>query len=263
MMKKFFLSLSFVLFALSSTRILFAESPNNGAASFKSAFITQFKNRFPQSVMKTLDEHFDEFLADAQALLKKDGDLLILVDKKNLITADYKIGSLVLLEKYPELVLSKSGMYASSVAVDAFIKMFRQARSEGVTIVISSAYRSYDYQKNLFARYVRQYGEAEAVRFSARAGTSQHQLGTVFDFGTITDDWAQTKAGKWVAKNAAKFGFSLSFPKGYETITGYKWECWHFRYIGRDACAMQAQYFDNIQQYMLEALHFINKNLIQ
>ena len=134
--------------------------------------------------------------------------------------------------------------------------MGQAANKASVTLVVASAYRSYRYQKSLFARYASQYGESEAERFSARAGTSQHQLGTVFDFGSVSDAYAQTKAGKWLAENAAKFGFSLSFPQGYEKVTGYKWECWHFRYIGVQACEMQSKWFSDIQQYMLEVLQW-------
>ena len=99
---------------------------------------------------------------------------------------------------------------------------------------------------------MRESGEKEAERFSARAGTSQHQLGTVVDFGSISDEFAQTRAGKWMLQNAAKYGWSLSFPKGYESVTGYVWESWHYRYIGTGACAFQQRWFNDIQQYMLE-----------
>lgn len=228
-------------------------------ATLKKDFFARFEKRFPKELLENLNKNFASFLAEANTLLANDGELLVLVDKKNLIAKDFKLGELVLLEKYPSLLLSKKGMYASTVAIDALLKMSNEARKEGINIVVSSAYRSYSYQKNLFDRYSKNYGVAEAERFSARAGTSQHQLGTVFDFGSISDDWAKTKAGKWVNANAYKFGFSLSFPKGYEAVTGYKWECWHFRYIGIAACAMQAKYFGNIQQYMLEALDFLKK----
>ena len=125
-------------------------------------------------------------------------------------------------------------------------------KKDGITLLVSSTYRSYDYQKKLFARYVAQDGEALAERYSARAGTSQHQLGTAIDFGSITDEFAETKQGKWLYAHAAEYGFSLSFPAGYEDVTGYMWECWHYRYIGKDACALQKKWFGDIQQYMME-----------
>ena len=104
----------------------------------------------------------------------------------------------------------------------------------------------------MYNRNVREMGQAAADRESARPGTSQHQLGTVIDFGSITDDFADTKAGKWLAENAASFGWSLSFPQGYEDVTGYRWECWHYRYIGKKAADFQKKWFSDVQQFMLE-----------
>ena len=62
---------------------------------------------------------------------------------------------------------------------------------------------------------------------------------------------AETRASRWLVANAARFGFSLSYPKGLDAVTGYKWESWHYRYIGAAACALQAEYFGGIQQYLM------------
>lgn len=75
--------------------------------------------------------------------------------------------------------------------------------------------------------------------FSAPPGASQHQLGTVIDLGSIDDSYADTAEGKWMFKNAWKYGWSLSYPKDMEHITGYKWESWHYRYLGVEACKFQ------------------------
>ena len=103
--------------------------------------------------------------------------------------------------------------------------MAKAALNDGIKLLVSSTYRSYSYQEKLFAKWVAIDGLEEAERESARPGTSQHQLGVAIDFGSITDDFAETYMGKWVYENAAKYGWSLSFPKGYEDITGYRWEC--------------------------------------
>ena len=122
-------------------------------------------------------------------------------------------------------------------------------------MVASSTYRSYDYQKTVYERNVRQMGKEAADRESAAPGTSQHQLGTVVDFGSITDEFIETPAGQWLDKNASDYGWSLSFPQGYEDVTGYRWECWHYRYIGTEATAFQKKWFSNIQQFMMEFIH--------
>jgi D-alanyl-D-alanine carboxypeptidase len=129
--------------------------------------------------------------------------------------------------------------------------MSRAAKAEGVSLLVSSAYRSYEYQKSVFARNVAEMGEKEALRVSAPPGASQHQLGTAMDFGSITDAFAETAAGKWLTFNAASFGFSLSFPKDMEAVTGYRWESWHYRFIGKDAVTLQNEYFGGIQQYLM------------
>ena len=137
--------------------------------------------------------------------------------------------------------------------------MAKAALEDGIKLLVSSTYRSYSYQEKLFARWVAIDGLEEAERESARPGTSQHQLGSAIDFGSITDDFDETSMGKWLYANASKYGWSLSFPKNYEDITGYRWECWHFRYIGVPACQMQRKWFGNVQQYMLEFIDLWKK----
>lgn len=219
-------------------------------------FLASFQNRLPAKIIDKILADFDEFFYDLEKLLTMDAELLVLVDKEHFLSADFVPKDLVELKNNEFFSVSRKGMQATEGAVKALSKMGQEANKAGVSLLVSSAYRSYDYQKTLFARYASQYGEKEADRFSARAGTSQHQLGTAFDFGSINDSFAETKAGKWLDANAERFGFSLSFPKGYEKITGYKWECWHYRYVGVAACKMQEKWFDGIQQYMLEVLHW-------
>jgi D-alanyl-D-alanine carboxypeptidase len=140
-------------------------------------------------------------------------------------------------------------------AAEALEAMAAAARAGGISLVVSSAYRSYDYQAGVYARNVRELGQAAADRESARPGYSQHQLGLAADFGSITDDFAETPAGRWMAANAGRFGWSLSFPQGYEDLTGYRWESWHYRYVGPELAAFIAAYFDGIQQYGLRFIH--------
>lgn len=121
-----------------------------------------------------------------------------------------------------------------SFAQAAFDKMQADAAALGLNIYISSAYRSYDYQAGLYERYVAESGQAEADRFSARPGHSEHQTGLAFDLNTITDAFKDTNEGKWVAENCHKYGFIIRYPEDKESITGYKYEPWHIRYLGTD-----------------------------
>jgi zinc D-Ala-D-Ala carboxypeptidase len=183
-------------------------------------------------------------------------ELGVLVDKSNPLPEGYAPENLLTLSAYAEdVVINKTELYVSSVMIQDFLAMVRAARSHGIILDVSSAYRSEAYQRGLFERYVETHGREQAERFSARPGTSQHQLGTAIDFGSITREFENTDAGRWLFEHAWKYGFSLSYPDGYEGITGYIYEPWHYRYLGRPATVLEREYFQGVQQYMLEFLH--------
>ena len=205
------------------------------------------------ALAKRIESAPDRFLYLVDALgveMAADPALLRRADKQKGLPADFEPSDLVALDG-SGLSVSRTGHRLRKSAFEALRAMSAAASADGVTLLVSSAYRSYEYQENLFARNVAEMGEKEAARVSAAPGTSQHQLGTAMDFGSITDAFALTAAGKWMAANAGRFGFSLSFPKGMETVTGYVWESWHFRYIGKEAVAMQDEYFDGIQHNLM------------
>ena len=201
----------------------------------------------------------EEFLADLHKVLEveknfrnDDLSLYFLIDKKHKVGSDYEPKDLMAVKGNDLWNVSRNDLSLRPEAYAALEDLSRAALNDGIKLLVSSTYRSYQYQEGPFNRYVKQDGEALAERYSARPGTSQHQLGVAIDFGSITDDWGDTKMGKWVYEHAAEHGWSLSFPQGYEDVTGYMWECWHFRYIGKEACRFQKKWFSDIQQFMLE-----------
>ena len=205
------------------------------------------------------EENKTKFIKDLYAILEEektfradDKSLFFLIDKKHTASSSYAPKDLVSLKKNSLFDLNKAGMKIRPEAYSALNEMAQAALNEGIRLLVSSAYRSYSYQENLFNYWVSVDGLEEAERGSSRPGTSQHQLGTAVDFGSISDDFDKTQMGQWIYKNAADYGWSLSFPKGYEDVTGYRWECWHFRYIGKNACLFQQKWFGGIQQFMLE-----------
>ena len=176
------------------------------------------------------------------------------MDKAVALPENYVPDDLVVLaDAIPGLSVKKASppLQLRRLALPALQAMVQAARESGIELPISSAYRSYQYQVGLFERYVRESGLAQAERFSARAGHSQHQLGLAIDFGSITVEFADTPAGRWMFAHAAEFGFSLSYPEGQEQETGYMYEPWHYRYIGRAACQLQKVFFADSQQAML------------
>ena len=213
-----------------------------------------------RSLAQNILKHKKAFLADLEAVFAADTEnLLIRVDKSVYLDENYVPAALVSLT--PETanagsyVIHRADLALRAPVEKELSRMAKAAREAGVTLVVSSSYRPYSYQKKVYERNVAQMGKEAADRESARPGASQHQLGTVIDFGSITDEYAQTPAGKWLYENAGKYGWSLSFPDGYEYITGYRWECWHYRYVGPLAVRFQEKWFNNIQQYMIEFIH--------
>lgn len=192
------------------------------------------------------------FLDLAEKLLNEPRNLLRVVDKEHPLPEEYEPTDLVDLAEYDdELLLNREGLSLRRSIMDDLLAMVDAARKAGIELPISSSYRSYRYQAWLFDYWVEELGREEAERSSARPGTSQHQLGTTVDFGSVTNAFADTEAGRWVAENAHRFGFSLSYPDGYEELTGYKYESWHFRYIGRPAARMERTFFGGIQHRLL------------
>lgn len=110
----------------------------------------------------------------------------------------------------------------------------------GCKLAVLSAYRSYQTQQKVYNYWVNQVGEYYADLGSARPGHSEHQLGTTIDFTSstvgyrLTRDFGFTTEGVWLENNAYNYGFVLSYPKGKDGITGYIWEPWHFRFVGKE-----------------------------
>ena len=119
-----------------------------------------------------------------------------------------------------------------SEAESAFNTLSEAAANQGLDIYLSSGFRSYETQVRIYESYVDSYGKESADTFSARPGYSEHQTGLVIDVNTIDDSFAGTPEAEWLAKHAHEYGFIIRYPKGKESITGYKYEPWHIRYLG-------------------------------
>ncbi|GHV70729.1 hypothetical protein AGMMS49928_19620 [Spirochaetia bacterium] len=205
------------------------------------------------SLQKTAAEN-PAFILDLLAILEGDPMLRLLVDKQHPLPEGYEPEDLTEL-KGGSYGISRRGLMLREAAAAALVEMAAAARVEGITLTASSTYRSYTYQVEVYDRNVRELGRETADRESARPGYSQHQTGLVVDFGSIDNSFAETRAGRWMLSNGSRFGWSLSFPDGYEEVTGYRWESWHYRYVGRDLCEFIDTYFGGIQQYALQFIY--------
>jgi zinc D-Ala-D-Ala carboxypeptidase len=144
----------------------------------------------------------------------------------------------------------------NAIAQHGVNAMIADAKRQGVSLNAFSAYRSYSYQAQLYSNYTKKYGKARADRFSARPGHSEHQTGLAFDFGGkdrshwLEESFASTKEGKWLYANAHKYGFILRYHKGKESITGYMYEPWHYRYVGRNVSTKVKTSGKTLEEYL-------------
>jgi D-alanyl-D-alanine carboxypeptidase len=214
---------------------------------------TQISDTAKAAIQARIDATPRQFMAGLAKVLAdraSDSMLLYRVDKAKALPSGYAPADLIALAG-SEVPQSRSGLRLRQAALCALEAMARSAKAENVSLLVSSSYRSYEYQAEVWNRTLASDGEAETEASVARPGHSQHQLGTAVDFGSITEAFAQTKASRWLSSNAWRFGFSLSFPKGMSEVTGYKWESWHYRYIGTAAAALEKGYFGGVQQYLM------------
>ncbi len=230
------------------------ESSQNIQSELQSIFAS-LPHRIEKETLKRIFTQPTQFLCDVKVVLRNTPrDLLQLVDKQHILE-NYTPHDLVQLNTYKDvLTLNKKNLQLRKVAIEPLLAMVYDAAREGITLSLSSTYRSYEYQKKVFMRNVKTLGKVKASRESAPAGASQHQLGLAIDFGCICSEFKNTQAGLWLAKHAWKYGFSLSFPKNQERITGYIFESWHYRYIGKYAASFEKKYFKRGQQHVIELL---------
>ena len=143
-------------------------------------------------------------------------------------------------------------MYLRKDAKEHFEKMSSDAKREGLTILAVSTYRSYNYQKKLYNNYVEELGKFRADIASARPGHSEHQTGLSVDVANTLldyDNFEDTKEFLWMKDNSYKYGFILRYPKGKYDITGFKYEPWHYRYVGLDTAKYIYQKNITLEEY--------------
>ena len=157
---------------------------------------------------------------------------LLLVNKYNYLTEDYVPSNL----ENISTTYARSGMQLVKEAKEAFETLSENAKKEGMNVIAMSSYRSYDYQVNLYNNYVAQDGKEAADKYSARPGYSEHQTGLAVDVYNLDlpyTSFEETEEFTWMQENAYKYGFILRFPKDKVDITGYQYESWHYRNVGK------------------------------
>ncbi len=159
-----------------------------------------------------------------------------------LVNVDYRIGAGY--EPYdlrrPSVRLLHADITLRDEAAQALEELFAAASDEaGHTLRAVSGYRSYSKQSVLFARKRKSVGEARARLLVAPPGASEHQLGLAVDIAgktnaTLSSAFGKSREGIWVANNAHRFGFIIRYKAEWTAITGYAYEPWHLRYVGKE-----------------------------
>ncbi|MEX2547071.1 MAG: M15 family metallopeptidase [Chloroflexota bacterium] len=166
----------------------------------------------------------------------------------------------------PKLVSTSTAGLTGGGQVRRFVipdltAMATAARKAGATLRVMSAYRSWSEQRTLYRREVQRFGERIGRQSVARPGHSEHQLGTTIDFTSGSkkawgyNDWAKTPAGAWIKANGWKYGFVLSYPDGKKAQTCYRYEPWHWRYIGREMAAKVKASGLTLREYLWKFHH--------
>ena len=160
---------------------------------------------------------------------------LLIVNKYHVLESDY-IPELVVMDSNYD---NKTNSKLDKNAYEAFKKLSDDARNEGYYIYNNSAYRSYKSQNSIYNYYKNNRGFKYAESIAARPGYSEHQTGLALDVGVRKDRvkglFEDSREFIWMKENSYKYGFILRYPKGKENITGYRYEAWHYRYVGIEA----------------------------
>ena len=208
-------------------------------------FIIDFLDRYLDYYKKNSNLDYKDIITRVNSNL----DYEFYTDSKE---ADLSKGMYTLVNKYyyldenyvPDDLVNVEGKYArdsakvNKTAYENFIKMADDVDKLGMTIKITTGYRSYNFQSTLYNNYVKADGVKNADTYSARPGYSEHQLGYSVDLTNANNasfsEFENTDEYKWLKDNAHKYGFILRYPKDKEYITGYMFEAWHIRYVGVD-----------------------------
>ncbi len=182
-------------------------------------------------------------------------DYLLLTNKFHRLKEDYEPEDL---EKIKNWYAYGTDSKLRKEAYEQFITLYNEAKKDGQDIIINSSYRSYQYQEDLYNRYLTTKGQKETDATAARPGFSEHQTGLTIDvttYGANNDTFEATEEFTWLINHAHEYGFILRYPKDKEHITGYLYEPWHYRYVGVEAATYIHEYgitFDEYYAYFIE-----------
>ena len=182
--------------------------------------------------------------------------LWVIANKKHPLNPVKYVPTDLVTPNVPLRVLGNETMQVRRETATALEQMFADAKLNNLNLMISSGYRSYGYQVNLYNGYVQSQGQAIADQQSARPGYSEHQTGLSADIEPASRNceveqcFGTTPEGTWLAANAYKYGFIIRYPADKVAVTGYEYEPWHLRYVGVSlATEMHAKGIETLEEF--------------
>lgn len=200
--------------------------------SFKACFYTVLTLLILIFYTKDIELFGNNYYKNIKTITEPD-IYLVLVNKEYKLPENYVPSKLELISNE----FANENKYLREEARIAFETLSKNAKELGYRIIAVSTYRDYEYQNKLYNMYVEEKGLDYADKCSARPGHSEHQTGLAVDVEGSNRDYDEFENSKefvWMKENAYKYGFILRYPKGKEKITGFKYEPWHYRYVGLD-----------------------------
>ncbi len=179
-------------------------------------------------------------------------DTAVLINKTNRLPSGFSAKNLVAVDrKYSK----GSGFLLNSEAYENYRQMYTAAANERRYLKIVSAYRTEAYQRNLYNSYLRNNGLSYAAAYSAQPGYSEHQTGLAIDINSVYTSFEKSAEYTWLKNHAHEYGFIERYKKGREYITGYAYEPWHYRYVGKEAAAIIREKDITYEEYYAVYLH--------
>ena len=194
--------------------------------------------------------------ATQKYMISNQSDLLTLVKKGFYLSDDYEPDDLVT-PKDEYVAPDCENRQLRKAAYNAMVKMIKDARKEGLYLLLNSGYRSYDEQTRIFQETEVKHCGAYAAEYVATPGASEHQTGLGLDMTaqSVVDKkrlvFSDTAEYQWVIANCQKYGFVIRFDEGKKDITGIAHEPWHLRYVGEDVARDMIEHDWSFEEYCL------------
>lgn len=229
-MKKLIITVFIAIIIASCFTLFFVWQNNSHELSDKPIFERIKKKQTPEQ------SKFDK----SKYSIQEPGSLWWIVSKTHPLPEGYEPSDLVTPNVQLNTSKSEEENKISSRVSPSLEKLFLAAKADDLSFFLASGYRSAQLQATYYNNYVRTSGQAEADRYSARPGTSEHQTGLALDVAStdrvhyLEQAFGSDKGGVWLAQHAYEYGFIIRYPEGKESITGYLYEPWHLRFVGKD-----------------------------